>query len=115
MLYVIWSVVLMMAGLVLSYRSSEKIHHALVAIVLEIYAIVLVASDMILPAYQWICKILPNQGEAINYLTAGVILLAVVGSVLVFGNAKLGELGEKKFLTRMIRGGWHSSPTTNKK
>lgn len=103
MLYVIWSIAFMIAGLVLIYRSNENTTHMFGGEGLEILSIVLVANHTIIPAYQWICEMLPNQGEFINYLTAGVIVLAVIASALVFGNAKLSELGEQRRHPRIIK------------
>ncbi|MCD5327901.1 hypothetical protein ACFFU8_09295 [Chromobacterium piscinae] len=94
MLYVIWSIALMIAGLVLIYRSNENVIHMLTGMGLQIFSVVLVANYTIIPAYHWISKMLPNQGEVINHLTAGVVVLAVIVAVLVFGNAKLSELGK---------------------
>lgn len=98
MLYWIWSVALLSVGSFLVYQGGRHCRAGppVVGIALQIAAPFLVADHTIVPAYKWLCSMLPSQGEEINFITAGVLLLGVVGAGIICSCVVLHTLGEKR-------------------
>lgn len=97
MLYWGWSLALLALGMAFAFEAgrNDKYAMAIESIFFHFFAFGMVLNDFVLPAFVWLCKTLPNQGETINVTTAWLLIVLFVSAFSLSSAAFFYRLGER--------------------